>query len=318
VPNRVVREEPERLRDRLPTAHPRPAARSHLFRAQLRCAFAALPFGGASLLRPPYDDARQGSAPSRASASPCQAGRPRDEVAAATAGGALLRSADALAQSAGGSAGGANVTRFDDGTCPRCGATTIVEVRRAARATADGSPPPSACGHWRACESGATSGRPSSTTVLRSAAGRSCSVGPDRPRSRDLRHLVDGASRSTQGLVLPMNHKRKRSKARRAGCLLCKPSKLSENKTTDRMRARRSGAGSKACTMKRTLRVRRYGSTGRQRPRARASPPSLRVGGASPDPGQRRGQVGSRTKRGASVRRSLSLGWRARSVGALR
>jgi hypothetical protein len=36
-----------------------------------------------------------------------------------------------------------------------------------------------------------------------------------------------------------MNHKRKRPKARRAGCLLCKPSKLNANKTADRMRARR-------------------------------------------------------------------------------
>jgi hypothetical protein len=36
-----------------------------------------------------------------------------------------------------------------------------------------------------------------------------------------------------------MNHKRKRPKHRRAGCLLCKPSKLNTHKTADRMRARR-------------------------------------------------------------------------------
>jgi hypothetical protein len=36
-----------------------------------------------------------------------------------------------------------------------------------------------------------------------------------------------------------MNHKRKRPKARRAGCLLCKPSKLNTHKTADRMKARR-------------------------------------------------------------------------------
>jgi hypothetical protein len=37
-----------------------------------------------------------------------------------------------------------------------------------------------------------------------------------------------------------MNHKRKRPKHRRAGCLLCKPSKLNTLKTADRMRARRN------------------------------------------------------------------------------
>ena len=36
-----------------------------------------------------------------------------------------------------------------------------------------------------------------------------------------------------------IHHKRKRPKHRRAGCLLCKPSKLNANKTADRMRARR-------------------------------------------------------------------------------
>ncbi len=36
-----------------------------------------------------------------------------------------------------------------------------------------------------------------------------------------------------------MNHKRKRPKERRAGCLLCKPSKLGVHKTADRMKARR-------------------------------------------------------------------------------
>jgi hypothetical protein len=36
-----------------------------------------------------------------------------------------------------------------------------------------------------------------------------------------------------------MNPKRKRPKARRAGCLLCKPSKLNAHKTADRMTARR-------------------------------------------------------------------------------
>ena len=36
-----------------------------------------------------------------------------------------------------------------------------------------------------------------------------------------------------------MNHKRKRTKARRAGCLLCKPNKLNANKTSERMRERR-------------------------------------------------------------------------------
>ena len=35
------------------------------------------------------------------------------------------------------------------------------------------------------------------------------------------------------------NHKRKRPKHRRAGCLLCKPSKLTANKKADRARARR-------------------------------------------------------------------------------
>jgi hypothetical protein len=36
-----------------------------------------------------------------------------------------------------------------------------------------------------------------------------------------------------------MKHKRKRPKQRRAGCLLCKPSKHPAVKTADRMRARR-------------------------------------------------------------------------------
>ena len=36
-----------------------------------------------------------------------------------------------------------------------------------------------------------------------------------------------------------MHHKRKRPKARRAGCLLCKPSKLNANKTADRMQDKR-------------------------------------------------------------------------------
>lgn len=35
------------------------------------------------------------------------------------------------------------------------------------------------------------------------------------------------------------NHKRKRPKARRSGCLLCKPQKLNANKTAARMRNRR-------------------------------------------------------------------------------
>ena len=35
------------------------------------------------------------------------------------------------------------------------------------------------------------------------------------------------------------HHKRKRPKHRRAGCLLCKPDKLTANKTADRARARR-------------------------------------------------------------------------------
>lgn len=47
------------------------------------------------------------------------------------------------------------------------------------------------------------------------------------------------ASRVRRSLWAPMHHKRKRPKHRRAGCLLCKPSKLSTNKTADRMRARR-------------------------------------------------------------------------------
>jgi hypothetical protein len=34
------------------------------------------------------------------------------------------------------------------------------------------------------------------------------------------------------------HHKRRRPKARRAGCLLCKPQKLNTQKTADRMRAR--------------------------------------------------------------------------------
>lgn len=37
-----------------------------------------------------------------------------------------------------------------------------------------------------------------------------------------------------------MHHKRKRPKARRAGCLLCKPYKLNTNKTAERMKARRA------------------------------------------------------------------------------
>jgi hypothetical protein len=36
-----------------------------------------------------------------------------------------------------------------------------------------------------------------------------------------------------------MNHKRKRPKERRAGCLLCKPSKLGVHKTADRMKEQR-------------------------------------------------------------------------------
>lgn len=36
----------------------------------------------------------------------------------------------------------------------------------------------------------------------------------------------------------PTLHKRKRRKHRHVGCLLCNPSKLNTNKTTDRMRAR--------------------------------------------------------------------------------
>jgi hypothetical protein len=36
-----------------------------------------------------------------------------------------------------------------------------------------------------------------------------------------------------------MNHKRKRPKHRRAGCLLGKPSKLNANRTADPIRARR-------------------------------------------------------------------------------
>jgi hypothetical protein len=35
------------------------------------------------------------------------------------------------------------------------------------------------------------------------------------------------------------NHKRKRPKHRRSGCLLCKPHKLTANKTAERARARR-------------------------------------------------------------------------------
>jgi hypothetical protein len=41
------------------------------------------------------------------------------------------------------------------------------------------------------------------------------------------------------GDALDMNHKRKRPKSRRAGCLLCKPNKLNANKTAERMKARR-------------------------------------------------------------------------------
>ena len=36
------------------------------------------------------------------------------------------------------------------------------------------------------------------------------------------------------------HHKRKRPKHRRAGCLLCKPSKLNAIKTADRAKARRA------------------------------------------------------------------------------
>jgi hypothetical protein len=36
-----------------------------------------------------------------------------------------------------------------------------------------------------------------------------------------------------------MNHKRKRPKQARAGCMLCKPDKNSHNRTADRMKARR-------------------------------------------------------------------------------
>jgi hypothetical protein len=35
------------------------------------------------------------------------------------------------------------------------------------------------------------------------------------------------------------HHKRKRPKHRRAGCVQCKPNKLTANKTAERMRARR-------------------------------------------------------------------------------
>jgi hypothetical protein len=35
-----------------------------------------------------------------------------------------------------------------------------------------------------------------------------------------------------------MHHKRKRPKARRAGCLLCKPNKLNANKTSQRQAER--------------------------------------------------------------------------------
>jgi hypothetical protein len=38
--------------------------------------------------------------------------------------------------------------------------------------------------------------------------------------------------------LLVANHKRKRPKHRRAGCLLCKPSKLGTHKTADRMAAK--------------------------------------------------------------------------------
>jgi hypothetical protein len=36
-----------------------------------------------------------------------------------------------------------------------------------------------------------------------------------------------------------MNHKRKRPKQRRAGCLLCKPNKLNDMKTAERLKAKR-------------------------------------------------------------------------------
>lgn len=36
-----------------------------------------------------------------------------------------------------------------------------------------------------------------------------------------------------------MNHKRKRAKHQRAGCLLCKPSKLTANVKADRRKAKR-------------------------------------------------------------------------------
>lgn len=35
------------------------------------------------------------------------------------------------------------------------------------------------------------------------------------------------------------NHKYRRPKSARAGCLLCKPQKLNANRTADRMRAKR-------------------------------------------------------------------------------
>jgi hypothetical protein len=44
---------------------------------------------------------------------------------------------------------------------------------------------------------------------------------------------------NVESLYALMNHKRKRPKHRRAGCLLCKPDKLNTNKTADRMKANR-------------------------------------------------------------------------------
>ena len=48
-----------------------------------------------------------------------------------------------------------------------------------------------------------------------------------------------GAIPSLRRQPVVAHHKRKRPKHRRAGCLLCKPSKLTANKKADRARDRR-------------------------------------------------------------------------------
>lgn len=78
-------------------------------------------------------------------------------------------------------------------------------------------------------------------------------------RSSGIRCGRDAAApRLRCALRAPVNHKRKRPKHRRPGCLLCKPPKLSANKTADhtRPRRRRGDASRTAPRGRRTRRAR--------------------------------------------------------------